>query len=773
MANNKTAKNDLEHIGFRFFGSVGRFSVKFRWLVLVFWVLAAVLAAYFLPSLSSAVQSNNSNFLPASAPIENALKISQAFGNSTNVNPIPVIVTTTNGQKLTPYDLAIITRLQSKLERVSQLKEVKNAGLSSDGQAVELIALVKGSGSIDPTVTVDNMQTAIAHANLSSGMQADLAGDIVTAVDNSQTTGTSNSQLEIGSAIFIIILLLLIFRAPLAPIITLIPPLLVATMAGPIIAELARNGLKVSSFTELLLTVLIVGAGTDYGLFLIFRVREEIKNGLPQKEAIVKGLSRVGESVAFSGATVIAALLSLMLATFELYSDLGGPLAIGIALILLAGLTLLPALLAIFGRAAFWPYLRPEHSNKAGFWGRVSASVVHRPLVVLVVGVLVLGGLTAAVSEYKAAGFGGNTKPPAGSEAAKGNALLAQHYPSSSANPTGVLFVLPQSLWQNPQPLVSLQRELTSSPEFNSVDGPLTFNGATLSSNLIKLLYSKIGPPNHLPQLEPSILLSHGLPAGLYQAYRGLANFISVNGKIVQYEVGLSAGNPNSTAAMNDTPAMRTRVKQIAYSVGATNNGIAGEAPALYDINQISNSDLVRVIPIAIIVIGLLLALLLRSLIAPLYLIVSVGLSYLAAFGLSIILFITIEGESGLTFILPFLMFIFLLALGEDYNILVMTRIREEAHGLTLKKAVSRALTTTGTTVTSAGLVLAGTFAVLAFVAGSSDTQVRDIGAGLSLGILMDTFLVRTLLVPSIVVLLGKWNWWPSKHGSWVRDEQD
>jgi RND superfamily putative drug exporter len=219
---------------------------------------------------------------------------------------------------------------------------------------------------------------------------------------------------------------------------------------------------------------------------------------------------------------------------------------------------------------------------------------------------------------------------------------------------------------------------------------------------------------------------------------------------------------------MNATPAERAVVSKIAVAAGATNSGIVGEAPALYDINNVSNSDLIRVIPIAILVIGALLAILLRSLVAPLYLILTVGLSYLAAFGLSVLIFITLGGESGLTFILPFLMFLFLLALGEDYNILIMTRIREEAHGLTLKEAVSQALTTTGTTVTSAGLVLAGTFSVLALVAGSSDTQVRDVGAGLALGILMDTFLVRTLLVPAIVVLLGKWNWWPSRHGSWV-----
>src|SRR5208282_1134655 len=194
-------------------------------------------------------------------------------------------------------------------------------------------------------------------------------------------------------------------------------------------------------------------------------------------------------------------------------------------------------------------------------------------------------------------------------------------------------------------------------------------------------------------------------------------------------------------------------------------SAVGGEAPALYDISSISNSDLKRIIPIAILAIGVILALVLRSLVAPLYLVASVGVSYLAALGLSVLIFIKLGGSGGLVFFMPFLMFIFLLALGEDYNILVMTRIREEAHRLPLRQAVAKAVGVTGSTVTSAGLVLAGTFIVLTVAAGSGSgaSQVRDIGLGLALGILMDTFLVRTLLVPSTVVLLGKWNWWPSK----------
>lgn len=766
--------NDIKATGSKIFAAIGKFSVKFRWLVVLVWLVGTIAAVHSLPSLSSVTQSDNSSFLPASSPSQKAIDLASAIGKTGNAPTVPMVVATSNAAGFNTTDQQYIENLQASLSHTTGVSSVRNDGESSDGQAQEFRIIVASSVNTDPTPIIGNMRTTISKSAAPSDLQVHLAGQLANAVDNSKKSGSTDKQLQLGSVIFIILLLLIIFRAPLAPLVTLVPPVFVVTLSGPLIAEAAKHGLKVSSLAQLLLTVLILGAGTDYGLFLIFRVREEVQRGVAVKEAIVRALSHVGETITFSAATVVAALLSLLVATFELYSKLGVPLAIGITLMLLAGLTLLPALIAIFGRAVFWPAKKTKEETKFGFWGRVSSSVVRRPLPVLIAGLVIFSGLSLFVLRYHSAGFGGSTNAPTGTGSAAGEALLAKHFPDSSANPTGVIFALSESVWQNPAPLATLQSKLAASPEFNHVTGPLNLNGINLAPGQITTLYQTYGAPVGLsdPKAIAQLITAHGLtasPATIRElaTYQILANLISKDGRTVEFAVSLTAGDPASTAAMNASPAIRARVQSIASGVHAVSNGVDGESTAFYDISNISSSDLKRIVPITVLVIGVLLAVLLRSLVAPVYLIISVALSYLASLGLSVLIFMEIGHATGLTFILPFLMFIFLLALGEDYNILVMTRIREEAHGLPLRKAVSRALTTTGTTVTSAGLVLAGTFSVMAVVGGSGgNTEVRDIGVGMALGILMDTFLVRTLLVPSIVVLLGRWNWWPTKHGS-------
>lgn len=765
--NQTVAKTTEDSSGFKFFAGLARICIRFRWLVLLVWFIAMIVIVGNFPSLSSVTQSNNTNFLPASSPIEKALSLETAFQPS-NLVVIPLIVA--GSSPINSTDQATISQLQASITGVNGVKHVVDRGRSSDGEAELLEIQAANSANTNPNGLIGDIRTAMAKVSLPSGLQAHLSGQLADQTDNSKGSNKQNTDLQIGTVIFIVLLLLFIFRAPLAPLITLIPPLIVVTTAGPIIAEASKHGLKVSSLAQLLLTVLILGAGADYGLFLIFRVREEIEGGLEPREAIVKGLSRVGESISFSAATVIVALLSLLLASFQIYSYLGIPLAIGVFLMLLAGLTLLPALLAIFGRAVFWP-LKPQNrkSKKFGLWGKVCARVVQRPVLVMVVGVVFFGGLALFVPGYKAGGFGGSTNPPAGSDAAKGDSLLAKHFPSNSSNPTQVVFRLPQPIWQNAQPATKAGQELNQSSQFNHITGPLNPNGASLSVAQLMQLHSTLGSPSTLPTQQPA---SNSTAPKLYQAFRASAAYISPDGRTIQYAVGLNSGDPGGTKAMNAVPATRAEVSKIGNDIGAQQSGLVGQSAALYDISKISDSDIIKIIPIAVLVIGLLLGLLMRSLVAPIYLVASVVLSYLAALGVSVLIFMHLAGDSGLVFILPFLMFIFLLALGEDYNILVMTRIREEAHELSLKKAVTQALNTTGTTVTSAGLVLAGTFGVLGVVSGSGNPQVQEIGFGLAIGILMDTFLVRTLLVPSIVVILGRWNWWPTKHGSWV-DQED
>jgi RND superfamily putative drug exporter len=321
------------------------------------------------------------------------------------------------------------------------------------------------------------------------------------------------------------------------------------------------------------------------------------------------------------------------------------------------------------------------------------------------------------------------------------------------------------SVWTNPARLAFAERRLAAVSGFDSLTGPLDVNGVSLAVGQLTALHTRFGDPRMLPALPPP---GSGIPAATWTVYRAESQFISPDGRTVLFDAGLSAGDAASNAALHQVPAIRTAVAAVAHRSGATAHGVTGEASISYDVSHASDTDLLHIFPVAIIVIAILLALVMRSLVAPLYLIASVAISYLAAFGLSVLLFQDAAGAGGLPYFIPFLMFVFLLALGEDYNILVMTRIREEAGRIPLRQAVTQAIERTGSTVTSAGLVLAGTFGVFAVVvAGQPGGGVyRDILASLAIGILMDAFLVRTLLVPSTVALLGRWNWWPSTYGT-------
>ena len=751
------------------FGRLGRFAVRFRWAVIAAWLAGTVAAMTLLPALGSVTQSDNSSFLPAGAPSQQAADLAAPIQGAASLTAVTIVAARPAG--LTSADEAAAARLGARLAQVTHVVSVQPAGVSADGDATRLTVLAAipqspGLSASSQATLCTALRAALHGVPLPPGLAAHLAGAVATRVDNNAVSTSSGGKVQWFSLIFVVALLVAVFRSALAPFVAVVPAALVVLVSERLTALAAVHlGLGVSQIAALLLIVLVIGAGTDYALFLMFRVREAMRSGLPCHDAIVLAVSRTGETITFSAAVLIAALGSLALATFSLYSGLAAPLSIGIGLMLVAGLTLLPALLAVLGPAAFWPSSVRPGAVRHGWWGPACVRIVRRPVVVLGIGLVVFGALAVLSGGYLAAGFGGPVTAPAGSDSSYGDTLLARHFPQTAVNPTLIVLRLRTPVWARPRPVAAAEGWLAAERAFTVVSGPFDPNDISLTPTGYTALFARYGPPR---SARPSIAAGAVAGAAADRAYLASGSYVSPDGLTVAFATQLAAGDATSTAASRAMPAVRGLASRAAGMAGAVAWGVTGQPAFTYDIASLSDQDLRTVIPVAIAVIAVLLALVMRSLVAPLYLIASVVLSYFSALGLTVLVFIKAAGQPGMTFILPFLLFVFLLALGEDYNILVMTRIREEATRLPLREAVGRALAATGTTVTSAGLVLALTFGVLALVGSGSagPANVRtivDVGVGLALGVLMDTFLVRTLLVPSAVVLIGRWNWWPSR----------
>jgi len=377
-----------------FFAAVGRFAVRFRWAIILAWLAGSAAAMVGLPSLSSVTQSDNTSFLPASAPSEMATALASPLQGA-SLTAVTVVVARSGGP-LTGADHGAIAGLSDALARVPRVTAVRDAGESADDRAEQLtvLAALAQSGGLSTTQQaglVAGIRNTIRAAALPAGLAAHTAGPVATRVDTNATSSKTGGEVQWFSIIFVVALLMAVFRSALAPLIAVLPALVVVLVAERLTAEAAVHGLGVSQIASLLLIVLVLGAGTDYALFLMFRVREEMRAGRACREAIVFSVARVGETITFSAGILIAALLSLATASFSLYSGLAAPLAIAIGLMLIAGLTLLPALLAIFGPVAFWPSSVRPGAGRAGWWGPACARIVRRPTVTLVAGLVVFG----------------------------------------------------------------------------------------------------------------------------------------------------------------------------------------------------------------------------------------------------------------------------------------------------------------------------------------------------------------------------------------------
>ena len=301
----------------------------------------------------------------------------------------------------------------SGVAAVKHLKALAAAGdgsISPDGRAVQFSVLTDTpSKDVAKLRTVVNaLQATFARAGAPPGLEMHLAGQVATNAANNASGNKATGRIGLYSVLFIVVLLLIVLRSVVAALVTFVPSLVALLVSQHFIAGLGSAGLQISSVTQTLLVVLILGAGTDYGLFLVYRFREELRAGAEPRAAVVRALTRVGESITASAGTVILALLTLLLASFGLYHDMAVPLAVGIAVVLLAGLTLLPALLALFAGLMFaapraQPASRAWPRQRTGSWGRVTARAVRCPGVVLGCGVLIFAALALAAFGYRTA----------------------------------------------------------------------------------------------------------------------------------------------------------------------------------------------------------------------------------------------------------------------------------------------------------------------------------------------------------------------------------
>ncbi len=686
-----------------------------RWVVIAVWIPLALLGALARAHIGEVTSAGQASFLPDDAEstrVVNVLQRSYKGGDD-----VPVIVVFERKGGLTADDLNTIGRLGEGLDRFGivgatpvfdpissrfrrQLGDVATIAhgvgpISPDGEAA-LVGVAINSDDRGALVSgVHEIRTYLAQ-HRRAGLRSYVTGPGGIAADLEQVVDDAGETLLVATLGLVAILLLIVYRAP---VLALLP--LLSVGAAYLIAVGVAYGLievgwiTVNSEGTMLLLVLVFGAGTDYSLLLIRRYREELEGGRAPGDALPLALAETAPAIAASGGTVIAAMLVLLLAELQSTHWLGPILAAGIAVMLAAAFTLLPAILSLLGPRAFWPARSFEAREADRRWVRIAGLVRRRarPIVVVVSAGLIFLALGNMV-HHGTIGFGqGETRP---TESSRGTEALNAHFPPGLSSPLTVVA------------------------------------GEEYFAPVLKKLQS-------LPSVK---LASPGPP--------------STSSDEVVFAVILR-GNPYSSDAADAVERIRDRLHEI--DPGALVGGIPAEN---LDVENTNARDTKLIIPVVLLVVGLILTLVLRALVAPAYLILTVVASFAATLGLATFAFTELFGADGIAFNLTLLAFIFLVALGVDYNIFLMTRVREEARVLGTREGTLTALVETGGVVTGAGLILAGTFATLTLL---PLEELVQIGATVSVGVLLDTFVVRALLVPSLTVLLGERAWWPGRAG--------
>ncbi|CBG74515.1 putative transporter [Streptomyces scabiei 87.22] len=676
-----------------------------KWVVLGLWLVVLFVVAPFATKLTDAQDNDAASWLPGSAESTQVLEISEGF----RPEQIPAVVVYARESGLTAEDRAAIQA------DVRELKGLTAHGIigdqtrgpvydrAVDPRAAQVLVPItmdeKGWERIAPAV--DSIRDEVGEGG--DGLAVHITGPGGTSADFSEAFEGIDSTLLMSAMAVVIVMLLLTYRSPTLILVPLLGVIAALFTAQALIYLLAQHtGLTVNGQSAGILTVLVFGAGTDYALLLVARYREELRRHEDRHEAMALALHRAGPAVLASGATVVLSMLVLLAAEMNSTSGLGPVAAIGVAVALLAMMTLFPALLVIFGRWIFWPvipHLGSADPTESGVWARMGRRFSRRPRTVWVATAAALALCSLGLIQLRAEGIGNADAFTGKPDSIVGQEVSARYFPAGSGDPLVIVSNQAQA------------REV----------------GRAVAD-------TKGVVPDSL-----------GLPPGTKPAHEGR----------VLFEATMS--DPADSEAAKQTVE---RVRDAVHAVPDADAQVGGGTAALLDMDEATTHDNILIIPLVLLVVLLILCALLRALIAPLLLIGTVILSFAAALGISALAFRHLFDYAGESTDFPLFVFVFLVALGIDYNIFLTTRIREEAARQGTRKAVVTGLATTGAVITSAGLVLAGTFAALGTL---PMVAFAEIGFAVALGVLLDTFVVRSVLVTALFLDVGPKVWWPHR----------
>ncbi|MGR2743288.1 MMPL family transporter [Bacillus sp. N6] len=712
-----------------------------QWITLSVWILITLLLSFTLPQVNSTKEPNPKN-LPETAMSQQAEALmKKEFPNNAG-NPLLVVWYRDGGLQSQDYKLiqdvykelkASPLKEQSTLPPFDTIPEqVLSKSASKDGTSfVTPVFFNKSAGTdilkgnleefrkiVNSKVDEDPFKQKISE----SGLHVRLSGPVGIQTDAVSLFSQADVKLLVATVLLVLVLLILLYRSP---ILAILPILVVGFAYGiisPTLGFLADHGwIKVDAQAISIMTVLLFGAGTDYCLFLISRYREYLLEEESKYKALQLAIKASGGAIIMSALTVVLGLGTLLLAHYGAFHRFAVPFSVAVFIMGIAALTILPALLLIFGRIAFFPFIPRTTSmneefarkkkravkvekSKGSFSKKLGDIVVRRPWTIIMLTVFVLGGLASFVPRIQYT-YDLLESFPKDMPSREGFTLISDHFSAGELAPIKVVV-------DTKGKELPIKQELEKFSFVNTVKEP------------------KEGKENK---------------------------------QIQMYEVSL-AENPYSIEALDQIPKLKTSIEKVLKDAGISNAKdqllIGGETASLYDTKQITERDESVIIPVMISIIALLLLVYLRSVVAMIYLIVTVVLSFFSALGAGWILLHYGMGAPAIQGAIPLYAFVFLVALGEDYNIFMVSEIWKNRKTQNHLDAVKNGVIQTGSVITSAGLILAGTFAVL----GTLPIQVLvQFGIVTAIGVLLDTFIVRPLLVPAITVVLGRFAFWPGK----------